>query len=721
MAPRGRGSRWVRAAPWAALAFGLAITAVLDSTIVGTLARRHREEFDREVARVQGAIAEAVRRQVSVVEATAGLVSADPELDQAAFSRFYERLARGKDAGKVEALGLTLGRPWARRGELAAEAARRGAAPYRLRPGDARPQANAVVLIAPQDPANAEAPGFDMRADPIRRVAMDRALRRDRATLTSAVYLAKDKGRRIPSFLFYLPVRRLEGGLVFSAVHANRLFEDVFTGDANAAEMGLRLGPGTREAAFERPLRAPRFRSALDIPLPEVASSLRAEITASAEFGTQATVRPFIVPAGTVLSLLLFLLAANLRSAHEDTARRAAEQGLLAEVGRLTAGEPDGDGVLREIAHRAADTLDAVCRIDLLEAGGLRTVTTRVADGSTPARLERDDSPLTSDPLLQRAIETAATQRLISASAGDAGPVLVVPLAVGERVLGGLTLARRRRQPEFSPEAVGLAEAIAGRMALAIENERLARDLERRVAERTRDLEASNHELESFCYSVSHDLRTPLRSLDGFGRVLEEDYGGRLDDQGLEYLARIRSATRRMDELITALLTLSRLTRREILPQEVDVTRLVCDAMRELDPSSRVRLTVEEDLGAWADPRMAAVVFDNLLGNAVKFSARSAEPEIVVGRDGDGWTFVRDNGAGFDMAYAAKLFQPFERLHSVREFPGHGIGLATVERIVRRHGGDLRAEGRPGEGATFYVRFPGEAARSLGHRGVPTT
>ena len=388
-------------------------------------------------------------------------------------------------------------------------------------------------------------------------------------------------------------------------------------------------------------------------------------------------------------------------------------------MGRLTAGtvEADDEETLRAIAIASARTFEAVCRIDLLESlGELRTVSTRTEGAEALVALERDYPRAEFDALFKRALTTGRPQRAAGYEAVDeahrgriaalnGGPVLIVPLCVGERPLGTMGYVRGKGDPGFSAEMAALAETIAGRVALAIDNARLYRDLERRVEERTRDLEASNHELESFCYSVSHDLRTPLRSLDGFGRMLKEDYGDRLDAQGHDFIDRILAAAKRMDELITALLTLSRLTRREIVPSRVDVTAMVEDQLHDLDPEGRVKADVERDLTIRADPRMLAVVFDNLLSNAIKFSSRNDSPRIEVGCD-DGALFVRDNGAGFDMAYAAKLFQPFERLHSAREFPGHGIGLATVERIVRRHGGEVHAEGKPNEGATFFLRFP---------------
>jgi len=229
----------------------------------------------------------------------------------------------------------------------------------------------------------------------------------------------------------------------------------------------------------------------------------------------------------------------------------------------------------------------------------------------------------------------------------------------------------------------------------------LNEDLESLVDVRTRDLQTAIQELEAFAYSVSHDLRAPLRSVDGFSKALIEDYGDRLDEDGIGYLHRVRAASRRMDELITALLTLSRLTRAEINPQPVNVSELATSLADEYNASGRYQFSAEPDLVVSADPRMVRALLDNLIGNAFKFSGNVQRPEVQFGREGEAF-FVRDNGAGFNPQYANKLFKPFERLHTDREFPGSGIGLATAARIVRRHGGEIWAASEPGQGATFY-------------------
>jgi PAS domain S-box-containing protein len=228
--------------------------------------------------------------------------------------------------------------------------------------------------------------------------------------------------------------------------------------------------------------------------------------------------------------------------------------------------------------------------------------------------------------------------------------------------------------------------------------------------------EAANRELEAFSYSVAHDLRAPLRGMNGFARILLDDYGDKLDAEGLDCLQEILSNAVKMGALIDALLSLSRVTRNDWKPQPLDLSELFRAHMAELaasEPQRSVRMVVQEHLSAHVDVHLARALFDNLIGNAWKFTANVPEAVIEFGAIEDHGArvlFVRDNGAGFDMAHAGKLFAPFQRLHTVGEFPGTGIGLATVQRIVHRHGGRIWAEAKVGSGAAIYFTLP-EIAR----------
>jgi light-regulated signal transduction histidine kinase (bacteriophytochrome) len=266
----------------------------------------------------------------------------------------------------------------------------------------------------------------------------------------------------------------------------------------------------------------------------------------------------------------------------------------------------------------------------------------------------------------------------------------------------------------------------------AAEQQAAAADAARQIAE-TRaalagELERKNSELEAFSYSVSHDLRSPLRSIHGFVDIFLQEHEPVLTDRGRGHLNRVRGAAKRMSEIIDALLELSKVGRAELVRTRVDVSdiaRRIVDDLTKKDPHRVVTSVIEPSLVADADPRLIRIALENLLGNAWKFTASTTMARIEFGRTvrGDGPAyFVRDNGAGFEVAYADKLFRPFQRLHTEQEFPGTGIGLATVGRIIARHGGRVDAESTLGAGATFYFTLgPTDVRNTAVAAEAPTT
>ena len=291
-------------------------------------------------------------------------------------------------------------------------------------------------------------------------------------------------------------------------------------------------------------------------------------------------------------------------------------------------------------------------------------------------------------------------------------------------VLVAVAIAQRRRPPAPATTTTTGTPALAPPAAAATvhriaELQATLDGRERELAERTREINNASRELESLAHSVSHDLRAPLRVVDGFATIVLEDYGDRgkpLDDLGRDHLRRIVAASQRMNTMIDTLLNLSRMTSRELARERVDLSQIsrelsddLRDDVRAREPARSIEFVVAPGVKADGDPTLLRLVLQNLLGNAAKFSARQRDARVEFGCNDDSGSvvfFVRDNGAGFDMRFAEKMFGMFQRLHSANEFPGTGVGLATVQKIVQRHGGRVWAEAVPApaesHGATFY-------------------
>ena len=322
-------------------------------------------------------------------------------------------------------------------------------------------------------------------------------------------------------------------------------------------------------------------------------------------------------------------------------------------------------------------------------------------------------------------------EKAFGADRENARPEIPSPFSPDPSIREGESAVRtksgEKRFWDFSSAPVGLlrdGRRLVTTMAMDVTERRRAEEdlkayrehLEEIVLARTAALEAANRELESFSYSVSHDLRAPLRALDGFSALLAQEYEPLLDEKGHDYIARIRAAARQMAKLVDGLLSLSRLSRQGLAVSPIDVSALarkVADGLLALEPEREVRVEVQDGLSAEADPELLRIALDNLVGNALKFTSKKPSARIEVGRtrrDGVTAFYVKDDGDGFDAAYASKLFVPFQRLHRPTEFPGTGIGLATVYRIIDRHGGRVWADSVPGAGATFYFTLGGGEA-----------
>ena len=415
--------------------------------------------------------------------------------------------------------------------------------------------------------------------------------------------------------------------------------------------------------------------------------------------------------------------------------------GALVAASREVASRLEMDELLAHIARYAAESVGATFAYIYEFESERDVLITRSRFGS--AMGGRDESPGFESPLAdfpgdriilagdEVVVETISDPgmpgeyRLLMKEWGEK-TLVNVPFRYGGEPFGMLVLVETVAERRYTADELDYLRAFGEQAAVAIHNARLYEEartarhdlaalnleLEARVEQRTRELRGANAELEAFAYSVSHDLRAPLRAIDGFSHILLEDEGDALSERGHEHLARVRASAQRMGELIDALLTLSRLGRREINLASVDLSALaekVLARLAEQDPGRRVASSVEPGCTVVSDVSLLEAVLTNLLGNAWKFTKGRAEAHIEFGhRAGDDETvcFVRDDGAGFDPAYVDKLFQPFQRLHTEEQFSGTGIGLATVRRIIGRLGGRCWAEGMPGAGATFFFTLP---------------
>lgn len=395
---------------------------------------------------------------------------------------------------------------------------------------------------------------------------------------------------------------------------------------------------------------------------------------------------------------------------------------------------PDLPRLLEVIAKRFAELVGEATNIRLIEGDRLVPVATYHGDREINDYLHafHDATPLklgqgiswqvisTGEPYFEPELDLEQFEKRVAPAfipifrrIGLKGMIVVRLRARGIN-LGYLALFRiGSSRPPYTRADLHLVQDLADRAALAIDNSRLVEDLERRVAERTEALEVANRELEAFAYSVSHDLRAPLRAIDGFSGILEEDHASKLDDEGRRTLASIRRNARRMSDLIEGLLRLSRLGHHALQPvSSIDMRELagaVISNVRAANPSLPIEATVGELPAALGNADLLRQVWTNLIENAVKYSRRRPVVRIDISGSrerGELQYEVTDHGAGFDQAFAAKLFGVFQRLHGESEFEGTGVGLALVKRIVSRHGGGVWATGRPDSGATFGFALP---------------
>lgn len=431
--------------------------------------------------------------------------------------------------------------------------------------------------------------------------------------------------------------------------------------------------------------------------------------------------------------------------------RGQTRETVLAEATKLLNSSLDYEDTLRQLCESVVPQFGDWCAIIDLEDGRYRQLAVKHIDpekvkwahelhekyppepnapSGVPAVIRTGKSELVRNitPELIAAADLDA-ERLAIVNQIGLSSLMVVPISVRDEVFGALTLVWAESKHHYADEDLQIAEEIGRRAGTAIDNARLYlaaqkeirerikaedqikklnNELEGRVESRTAELRAAMDELEGFCYSVSHDLRAPMRSLSGNSRMLIEDYGGQLTEDGKEHLRRISLAASKMGELVDDLLQFSRLGRAHLMFRAVnlsDIAEASVTAYKSQNPESNALVVIQPDLIACGDPNVLALAIQNLFDNALKYSSKVPSPRVEFGVQTKGEEriyYIKDNGVGFDMKYAPKIFEPFQRLHRDAEYPGTGIGLANVKRVIARHGGHIWVEAAPGHGATLY-------------------
>ena len=695
-----KGLAWFRenrpALAWAVLALSL-----LSTLLIWQLARRHTERAGAEYFRfraqqIQRAIAQRMAAYEEILRGAQGLFAASRKVQRSEWKAYVGRLHLAQRFPGIRALG------------------------YASYVADAGPHPVAPVTLLEPRRRNVEEYGADLFHDPVQRRAMQRARANGDAALTGRVTLPENaaKGRE-PGFIMFLPIddhsgalsrdgrREVVRGFVFATFVARDLMQGIL--GVEAPRVRLQIFDGSRAA---RPtLLYDSGAISADSPPPDVRGRF-VRVRHVAVSGRPWTLRFSDLPAfdavvdhkmptvvltgGVIVSLLLFFVVRNLATTQRRALEAAAEM-----TTALRASEERFRLLVGGIEDYAIFMLDPDGRIISWNSGAQR-LKGYSADEVLGRHFSifygsRDRSSGVPEAALRQAAERGSCEmegwRLRKDRSAFWASALITALRDERGALKGFAKITRdmteRKQAETE-----------------------VRELNGRLEHHVNELTVVNAELEAFSYSVSHDLRAPLRAMDGFSNALLKHHSEHLNAQARNYLGRIRAASQRMGELIDDLLRLSRVTRAELSPQTVDLSQIAREVVDELQrgqPERQVQVSIEPGLSADADLALMRAVLQNLLGNAWKFTAGSRPARIEFGRaqnDRDDVFFVRDNGAGFDAAYGDKLFTPFQRLHSAAEFSGTGIGLSIVQRAVRRHGGAVWAEGAPGKGATFYFSLP---------------
>ncbi len=707
--------------PMLVLAATLLITGVAWFAVRSMADTNDELEFQGTTQRMMNSLQRRTNTSIALLRAAAGLFASSSEVSLSQFRAFVRNLElRGQHPG-VQGIGYAQRTPLELLDSINMRLQTEQGSRHSVFPPGERTEYYPVLYLEPLDERNRPSLGFDMFSDPEHRKAMETARDSGREAATGNIPLTHElTGEKRSGFIIFMPLyegvalppsveKRRERliGFVYSPFRVDDLLQDVSGGDSlHEVDIMVYDGLDTSAAALLHTSRTfmtepqsgyePRYTYLTTIDVAGRKWTIEFVTRPEFEETSGREVEPYILIGGVITALILFAATHAEARARDLAERRAAElrvsEAALREsesrlrrmmesnVLGITIAAPDGriveanDSFLEMLGYTRED----------LTAGRLNML-----DRTPDEFREVDES---ARALMKEGTNHKPYEKKLLRCDGSGIPVLV-----GTAYLGG---------PEEL--AAGMFIDLTDAKAAEREIQRLNEELEQRVITRTAQLEASNKELESFAYSVAHDLRSPLRAIDGYAKFLLDDYGDRLDDEGRSYLHRSRAASQRLGQLIDDLLDLSRVSRVEMQIQTVDlssIARRIAADLRGSDHDRKVEFVIAPGITARGDERLLELVMQNLLGNAWKFTARVPEARIEFNStvvDGKEAYYIRDNGAGFDMSYVDKLFRTFHRVHSPAEFPGTGIGLATVHRVIERHVGKVWAEGEVDKGATFY-------------------
>jgi PAS domain S-box-containing protein len=706
---------------WATLLGCLILTGAAWQGARQDIEKETRERFTRRAEEINSAIFSRMQAQEQVLRGTRGLFEASDHVNREEWRRYVGALQLGRTYPGIQGIGFARHILPEELGRHIREVRAEGFPDYEIQPPGPRDEYTAIVYLEPLDWRNRRALGYDMFTEPTRREAMVTARDTGHPALSGQVVLVQETEQDVQAgCLMYLPVYRHGAavedpaqrraallGYVYSPLRIRDLMAGVL--GPNLPDVSLRIydGAEVRDAGLMYDSRGHPAQGAglstrlVDTRLLTIAGhpwTIQVTAFPAFESGTSYERPRLILLTGILISLLMFVVVWSLA-----TLKRRAT--ILAED--MTAALRESREQLRATAETANEAIISA------DAGGRITYFNRAAE-----RFFGYQRP----EVLGQPLSLLVPERLREAH--DTGFRRF--LARGEPHIIGRTVimeARRRDGSEF-PIEISVADwstgdgifftAILRDISDRLEAEKQISQLNSELRHQLNQLAEANRELESFSYTVSHDLRAPLRAMNGFARILEEGHAEALDPEGRRLLRIILESSVKMGQLIDDLLTFSRLGQTPITRTRVDMARLaqeVIDELCQAGDSAAENFSVGALPLAQGDRALLRQVWANLVANAVKFSRPRPQPLVEVGcRDVDGEHryFVRDNGVGFDMAYASQLFGVFKRLHKAEHFPGTGVGLAIVQRIVSKHGGRVWAESQEDRGATFYFSLPKE-------------